>query len=98
MLGWTSLNIVAVKAQPVHFNNQQAIFLYPCTSCLSVLKTVEVNCTQAEDKQEVKEGVEEEDESAIQNGSSGEEREEMEVEEVAEESEAPVQKVEHGQE
>ncbi|XP_058270649.1 soluble lamin-associated protein of 75 kDa isoform X2 [Hemibagrus wyckioides] len=54
--------------------------------------TVEVNCKQAEDKQEVKEGAEEEDESAIQNGSGGEEREEMEVEEVAEESEAPVQK------
>ncbi|KAK3524079.1 hypothetical protein QTP70_018014, partial [Hemibagrus guttatus] len=78
--------------QNLYINDRQGIFLYPCTPCFSVLKTVEVNCKQAEDKQEVKEVAEEEDESAIQNGSGSEEGEGMEVEQVAEEREAPVQK------
>lgn len=54
---------------------------------------MEVNGKQAE----VKEGAEELDESAIQNGPGGEEEEDMEVEKEAEENKAPVQKVVHTQ-
>ncbi|KAK2827558.1 hypothetical protein Q7C36_018484 [Tachysurus vachellii] len=59
--------------------------------------TLEVNCKQAENNKEVKEGADEEDESGVENSSGIEEGEDMEVEEVAEERKAPVQKVEHTQ-
>lgn len=54
-----------------------------------------MNGNQAEEKERVKEGAEEKNESANQNGTGGEEEEEMEVEEEAEEHKAPVQKVVH---
>lgn len=56
-----------------------------------------MNCKQAENNEEVKEGADEEDESSMENSSDVEEGEDMEVEEVAEECKAPVQKVEHTQ-
>ncbi|XP_060747479.1 soluble lamin-associated protein of 75 kDa isoform X2 [Tachysurus vachellii] len=55
-------------------------------------RTLEVNCKQAENNKEVKEGADEEDESGVENSSGIEEGEDMEVEEVAEERKAPVQK------
>ncbi|KAF4077016.1 hypothetical protein AMELA_G00203220, partial [Ameiurus melas] len=54
--------------------------------------TVEAHSKQAEEKEEVKEGAEAVDESAIQNGTGSEEEEEMEVEEEGEEHAAPAQK------
>ncbi|XP_060747481.1 soluble lamin-associated protein of 75 kDa isoform X3 [Tachysurus vachellii] len=52
-------------------------------------RTLEVNCKQAENNKEVKEGADEEDESGVENSSGIEEGEDMEVEEVAEERKAP---------
>ncbi|XP_053505485.1 soluble lamin-associated protein of 75 kDa isoform X2 [Ictalurus furcatus] len=54
--------------------------------------TVEAHGKQAGDQEEVKEGAEAADESAILNGTGSEEEEEMEVEEEGEEHTAPAQK------
>lgn len=52
-----------------------------------------MNGNQTEVKKKVKDIADEQNESAIQNGTGGEGEEEMEVEKEAEEHKAPVQKV-----
>lgn len=56
-----------------------------------------MNGKQAEEKEEVKDGVADEDESAIENCTGSKEEEKMEVEEESGKHKAPVQEAVHKQ-